>query len=142
MWVPTSPLVVKPQTKKVSASSQKVRDLNPSPNALNAVFKGLVRSRVSGGWSGSAPKGTAPMSEGHSGNNRKTSGISSAIATATLITTGFQPCPSAIADKRGMKTRVPVEVEAANSPITKPRLVTNQRLTMVAARTLVMQPEP
>src|SRR5579883_2661482 len=41
----------------------------------------------------------------------------------------------------GMKIKVPVEVEAANSPITKPRLVTNQRLTMVAASTLVMQPE-
>src|SRR5476649_3001290 len=142
MWVPTRPLVVKPQTKKVAASSQKVRDRIPSPSAPNAVFKGLVRSRVSGGWSISAPKGTAPMSDGHSGNSRKTSGISSAIATATQTTTGCQPCPWAIADKRGMKIRVPVEVEAANSPITKPRLVTNQRLTITADRTLVMQPEP
>ena len=41
-----------------------------------------------------------------------------------------------------MKINVPVEVEAANSPITSPRLVTNQRLTMVADSTLVMQPDP
>src|SRR5690349_18690772 len=47
-----------------------------------------------------------------------------------------------MADRTGRKTKVPVEVEAAKSPITKPRLVTNQRLTMVADRTLVMQPEP
>src|SRR5688572_11086704 len=47
-----------------------------------------------------------------------------------------------MADKTGRKIKVPVEVEAANSPITRPRLVTNQRLTMVADRTLVMQPEP
>ena len=33
-----------------------------------------------------------------------------------------------------MKTSVPVEVDAANKPITSPRLVTNQRLTMVAAK--------
>src|SRR6185369_6919270 len=47
-----------------------------------------------------------------------------------------------MADSTGRKIKVPVEVEAANSPITKPRLVTNQRLTMVADSTLVMQPEP
>src|SRR3984957_19740210 len=82
------------------------------------------------------------MSDGHSGKAKKTSGIKSTIATATEITTGFQPWPSAIADKAGMKTSVPVEGEAANSPITSPRLVTNQRLTMVAESTLVMQPEP
>src|ERR1700679_27597 len=82
------------------------------------------------------------MSDGHSGKATKTSGINTTIATATQITTGFQPWPSAIADRTGMKTRVPVEVEAANSPITRPRLVTNQRLTMAADSTLVMQPEP
>src|SRR4051812_10777662 len=47
-----------------------------------------------------------------------------------------------MADRTGIKTSVPVEVEAANNPITNPRLVTNQRLTIVADRTLVMHPEP
>src|SRR3569623_2522581 len=64
------------------------------------------------------------------------------MATATHSTTGSQPPACAIADRTGMKTSVPVEVDAANSPITSPRLVTNQRLTMVADSTLVMQPEP
>src|SRR6185503_16572274 len=64
------------------------------------------------------------------------------MAMATDSTTGFQPWLSAMADRAGMKTNVPVEVEAANRPMIRPRLVTNQRLTMVAASTLVMQPEP
>src|SRR3954471_8990873 len=64
------------------------------------------------------------------------------MVTATHSTTGFQPPLSAIADRAGMKIKVPVEVEAESSPITKPRLVTNQRLTMVADKTVVMQPEP
>src|SRR3569833_682569 len=54
------------------------------------------------------------------------------LAAATNSTTGFLPPDCAIADRAGMKTRAPVEVEAANSPITSPRLVTNQRLTIVA----------
>src|SRR5665213_3242348 len=82
------------------------------------------------------------MSDGHSGSRKNTSGISTAIAAPTQITTGCQPWLCAIADRTGMKISVPVEVEAANSPITSPRLVTNQRLTMVADRTLVTQPEP
>ena len=49
MWVPTSPLVVKPQTKKVPASSQKSRFLMPSPSALNAVFSGFPVLRTSTG---------------------------------------------------------------------------------------------
>src|SRR5258706_426508 len=142
MWVPTSPLVVKPQTKNVADSSQKSRDLLPSASAEKAVLSGLPSSRVSTGWSASAPKGTVPTSEGCSGNRKKTSGIRNAIAAATQITTGCQPWSWAIADKTGMKISVPVEVEAANSPITNPRLVTNQRLTMTADSTLVMQPEP
>jgi hypothetical protein len=48
-------LVVKPQTKKVPASSRKSRDLLPSSNALKAAFNGLLRSRVSAGRSACAP---------------------------------------------------------------------------------------
>src|SRR4051812_26759784 len=84
----------------------------------------------------------APISAGDSGNSQNINGISSAIAAATQITTGCQPWSWAIADRTGRKIKVPVEVEAAKRPITRPRLVTNQRLTMVADKTLVMQPEP
>jgi len=51
-----------------------------------------------------------------------------------------QHCPTcAVPERPGKKIKVPVEVDAANRPITNPLLVTNQRLTMVADRTLVMQ---
>ena len=45
-----------------------------------------------------------------------------------------------MADSAGITINVPVEVEAANNPITRPRLVTNQRLTIVADRTFVTHP--
>src|ERR1700748_1377656 len=47
-----------------------------------------------------------------------------------------------MAESAGKKISVPVDVEAASNPITRPRLVTNQRLTMVADRTLATQPDP
>src|SRR5215813_557090 len=47
-----------------------------------------------------------------------------------------------MADSTGRKIKVPVDVEAASKPITRPRLVTNQRLTIVADKTLATQPEP
>ena len=37
---------------------------------------------------------------------------------------------------------MPVAVLAVSSPMTKPRLVANQRLTMVAPSTIATQPEP
>ena len=41
-----------------------------------------------------------------------------------------------------MKMSVPVAVLAVRSPMTRPRLVVNQRLTMVAPSTLATAPEP
>jgi len=40
-----------------------------------------------------------------------------------------------------MKTSVPVAVLAVSKPITTPRCLTNQRLTMVAPSTTVTQPD-
>ncbi|MGY3440198.1 hypothetical protein ACVW17_000199 [Bradyrhizobium sp. USDA 4473] len=41
-----------------------------------------------------------------------------------------------------MKISVPVAVDAVKSPMTRPRLLVNQRLTMVAPSTLATAPEP
>jgi acyl-CoA hydrolase len=65
-----------------------------------------------------------------------------AITAATVSTTGRQPPASAMAASAGSSSSVPVAVLAVSRPITKPRLVTNQRLTMVAPSTMATQPEP
>jgi hypothetical protein len=67
--------------------------------------------------------------------------MSAAVASATAITTERQPC-SEIFASAGRNTRLPVAVLAVRTPITRPRLVTNQRLTMVAASTKATQPLP
>ena len=143
MWVPTRPLVVKPQTKKVPARSQKSRLSRPSFRPLNAVLSGLALLRHGDGHD-------RYRAERRLRRHRRaipaiaTTPAESAVArqTATTITTGFQPPHSWMADKAGKKINVPVEVEAASNPITSPRWVTNQRLTMVADSTLATQPLP
>ena len=60
---------------------------------------------------------------------------------ATASTTGRQPPASARAASPGTKIRVPVAVLAVRSPIARPRLVANQRLTTVAPSTIATQPE-
>ena len=61
---------------------------------------------------------------------------------ATAIATGFQPPAWASDAISGRNTSMPVALEADISPIIRPRLVLNQRLTMVAPSTLVTAPEP
>jgi hypothetical protein len=82
------------------------------------------------------------MSAGRSGRKTSTNGTMAAITAATVSTTGCQPPASAMAARAGSSSRVPVAVLAVSSPITKPRLVTNQRLTMVAPSTMATQPDP
>ena len=61
---------------------------------------------------------------------------------AMAVTTVFQPPLSASAAMAGRKISVPVAVLADISPITRPRLVVNQRLAMVAPSTAAMLPVP
>ena len=72
------------------------------------------------------------MSDGRSGIRNRTSGISAAAASETVITTGFQPPVWASAAMAGRKTSEPVAVDALSRPITNPRCLTNQRFTTVA----------
>ncbi len=56
-------------------------------------------------------------------------------------TTGFQPQVWAIQARTGRKTSVPLAALAVRSPVIRPRRVTNQRLTTVAASTIATPPE-
>ena len=58
------------------------------------------------------------------------------------MTTGCQPPDCASAASSGRNTSMPVALEADIRPITRPRLVLNQRLTMVAPSTVATAPEP
>ncbi len=58
-----------------------------------------------------------------------------------VSTTVRQPPASASAANSGRKISVPVAVLAVSSPMTRPRWVTNQRLTMVAASTIATPPD-
>src|SRR5579883_1693093 len=59
-----------------------------------------------------------------------------------MYTTQRQPKWVATAASSGRKTSWPVAVLAAKSPMTNPRLLTNQRLAIVALSTCAMQPVP
>ncbi len=83
-----------------------------------------------------------PIEAGRSGTSSQTSGRRQAVATAMAMATGFQPPDWASAASSGRNTSRPVAAEADISPITRPRLVLNQRLTMVAPSTVATAPEP
>jgi hypothetical protein len=61
---------------------------------------------------------------------------------ATVMTTGRHPPAVAIAARLGRKISAPVAVLVVRMPMTRPRFLTNQRLTTVAPRTMATQPEP
>ncbi len=82
------------------------------------------------------------MSDGRSGISHSTSGMSASVAMPIAVTGDFQlPCSSSCASS-GRKMSVPVAMLAVRMPMTRPRSFTNQRLTMVAASTMAMQPVP
>ena len=141
--VPTSPLVVKPQTKKVANRYQNTR----VPAASRSVVSVSVEEIAGCGGRPPAPgrrrrSATSPIEDGRSGTSSQTSGSSAAVAIETAIATGFQPpCWASVASS-GRKTSRPVAALADISPITSPRLVLNQRLTMVAPSTVATAPEP
>src|SRR5436305_1551308 len=83
-----------------------------------------------------------PIEAGRSGTSSQTSGIRAAVAIATATTTGCQPPDCASAAIIGRNTSMPEALEADINPMTRPRLVLNQRLTMVAPSTLATAPEP
>ena len=70
------------------------------------------------------------------------SGISSAAASATSSVAACQPTAVASQASGGRKTSCPVAVLAASRPIASPRLVANQRLTIVAPSTIATTPTP
>ena len=74
-----------------------------------------------------------PIEDGRSGTSSQTSGTSAAVAIETAIATGCHPPCSESAASSGRKTNRPLAALADISPIISPRLVLNQRLTMVGA---------
>jgi len=140
--VPTSPLVVAPQTKKLPASSQKSGLPALSRSTRSALASGCWREGTKAGMSGGAPYGSRPRSEGRSRTSSATSGKSSASTEATSSVTVRQPCVSTICASSGRKSIWPVAVLAVSTPITVPRRETNQRLTTVAPSTIAVVPVP
>ena len=140
-WVPIRPFVLSPQTKKLPNRSQK------SPDRLQRAEDGdRPRDRVAGGARvgiapgravSAQPDGLRPLRQ-----EKQDEGHSSATAAATVIVTARQPIVEASQARSGRKTSWPLAVLAARMPITSPRLVTNQRLTMVAPSTIAMAPTP
>ncbi len=141
-WVPTRPLVVKPQTKKAPNSSQNTRCFAAQTRVSTAVLKALLEVGGAAATSMVAPKGRWPASDGRSGISSRMTGIRIAAAPAMVMATTRQPKPSVAQAISGMKIREPVAVLAVSTPIARPRWVSNHRLTMVAARTIATQPEP
>ena len=80
------------------------------------------------------------MSDGRSGISISTSGMRAAAVTAMAMATIRQPPWPASMAITGMKISEPVAVLAVSTPIARPRRVTNQRFTMVAASTVATQP--
>ena len=128
--------------KKVANKNQNVCVLAACARLLSAAVNGLPCIAGAAGSSCWLPNERKPIDAGRSGTRRYTSGISPAQHAATVSTTGFQPPHSASAARPGTNMSVPVAVLAVSSPMMRPRLVVNQRLTMVAPRTLATAPEP
>jgi hypothetical protein len=141
--MPTSPFVVRPQTKKVPNSSQKAGVRAARNRAWNARAM-LSIARPAGAVSAAsvAPYGLSPTSDGRSTMSSAAIGTSAALTSETARTTGRQPPCSARAAMTGRKTRAPVAVEALSRPITRPRLLENQRFTTAAPSTEATAPDP
>ena len=140
--MPTSPLVVSPQTKNVPNSSQntglraaRASTVNASP-IVPACFMGA------GAPPGCSPKRSVPMSPGCSGMTSATIGTSSRQAPLTAITTGRHAPPWLNHARNGRKISAPVAVLALSSPITNPCRVANQRFTTAAPSTDATAPLP
>jgi len=82
------------------------------------------------------------MSLGRSAINSMTTGTRAAVSAETAMTTGFQPPCWASQAITGRKISEPVAVEAESRPMTRPRLVVNQRLTTAAPSTEATAPVP
>jgi hypothetical protein len=82
------------------------------------------------------------MLAGYSGRSHSTRGINAAAAMATTSTTGCQLPPVEIAASAGRKISEPVAKLAVRMPIISPRLLANQRLTMIEPSTSDMHPQP
>ncbi len=138
-WVPTSPLVDRPQTKKLANSSQKIGRFIPRPSTAKALRNGLTAGRTCTS-SSSEPRARRPTATGRSGTRKKITGRTSRLIPATYNEAFRQPTASIRTARTGRNTSWPVETLAAISPMAKPRWLLNQRDTMVAPSTLATVP--
>ena len=141
----TSPLVLRPQMKKVPARIQKVRLDDASRSTRNGVRQFIVTAAVTGmaaACSALWPYGSKPRSDGRL---RTKANASSAITMApknTGTTAERQPQCSIIQAATGKNASCPVAELAASAPITSPRRPTNQRFATTAPSTSAVRPVP
>src|SRR6476659_933879 len=74
--------------------------------------------------------------------NRSTSGTTLSAAAATINDAQRQPCQVVTSATIGRKISCPVALAAVNTPVTKPRLVSNQRVATVATKPIEIEPVP
>src|SRR5690349_13674400 len=143
--VPTSPLVLAPQTKNVPARIQNTRERLAIANAESAATKGfsagavetaevaLAPSRPTGPTDASAPAATPaapaaapapigrnPLSSGRSRIQMNTIGVRHTAAAAIVITAALHPDASTILASSGRNTSCPVAALAVSIPNASP----------------------
>src|SRR6185312_6189608 len=74
--------------------------------------------------------------------NRSTSGTTLSAAAATINDAQRQPCRVVTSATIGRKISCPVALAAVSTPVTKPRLASNQRVATVATKPIEMDPVP
>ncbi len=144
--VPIRPLVVAPQIAKPAAKAQNVRTLAARLRTCRARIAALGESSESGDLAtaagSSAPKGRTPTSAGEFRSQRSTSGTTASAPAAMSKEAPRQPGFWASAAINGRNTNCPAALPAVRMPMTRPRLLANQVLAMVAANTRAMEPVP
>ena len=157
-WVPISPLVVAPQMAK--PGDQRPERADPAGalstcSARTAAFGGvrLPRTGVPGAarQAGSAPHRRPVVGAVRQRRRRRpvsccrnfsTSGTTASAPAAISSEACRQPGFWASAAMNGRNTSCPAALPAVRMPITRPRLLTNQVLAMVAANTSAIDPVP
>ena len=137
--MPISPLVDRPQTKKLPASNQKRGTRDARPSARKALTIGLPFDGASGSIS-VPPKGAMPTAAGRSGMKNRMIGITASAAAATIRLAVRHPTLSLVWARIGRNTNCPLCTLAVRNPTARPRRWRNHCPAMVAANTLAMVP--
>jgi hypothetical protein len=140
-WVPTSPLVVAPQIAKPPASNQKGW-VRAAPRRPSTAMRAALPVRAGGVTISSPPYGGMPRSAGKSRSRKSTRGTTARAAPATTSAAVRQPWLCASQATRGRKMSWPVALPAVSTPVTSPRLRTNQRPATVATKASAIEPVP